>query len=611
MSINGLYRLAAAVPPLKLGNPTANADAILELYERACGDKVSAVVFPRLCLTGFSCGDALSSPVILEAATASLRQLCQATAEYDTAMIVSLPLLRTNRLFEATALLHNGKIAGFSLNSLDRSSHTPSQLEFDGQLIPCAPVQCYSTDDFTFAVAAGPLFDRPGSPADQLALAGVQAILNPVAIPALDQSYAELRQDVQAASRRLHAACLTVSAGTGESTDSWVFGGRAFLAISGKITASAPGLVNSPQYITSDFFPRWLDRERLLSGEFTGNDVASVPLSPLCQPDNLERLALPRLPFLPDEPDERRQRCREILETQALALAGRVERSRSKRLVLGVSGGLDSTLALLVCRRCSEILGKTPDFVLALTMPGMGTSGRTRSNAGILAEELGAELREISIASAVRQHFADIGHDPANLNVVYENSQARERTQILMDVANAENGLVVGTGDMSEIALGWCTFNGDHMAMYGVNANVTKSAIRIIIEEIAADSPERLAKCLRDIIDTPVSPELLPGQQHTEAIIGNYDLHDFFLYYFLKYAESPDNLLALACQAFRGTYSPEQIAAILKLFLRRFLTQQFKRNVMPDAPAVSELSLSPKNGWNAPSDLELAPWLRS
>jgi NAD+ synthase (glutamine-hydrolysing) len=312
-------------------------------------------------------------------------------------------------------------------------------------------------------------------------------------------------------------------------------------------------------------------------------------------------------PYAPEEPDASAVWCRELLNIQAAALAGRMEAARAERMVMGFSGGLDSTLALLVCAECCDLLNLPHSKICCLTMPGFGTTSRTRGNAESLATALGVEFRAVDIQPSVLQHFKDINHNPGQHDVVYENSQARERTQILMDIANGMNGLVVGTGDLSEIALGWCTFNGDHMAMYGVNGSIPKTLMRTMVEFYAATHPA-LAPVLRDILSTPVSPELLPGAQETERILGSYELHDFFLYHFVKYGEGPDMLQALAEHAFASIHDAAEIRQALSLFVRRFFTQQFKRNTSPDGPKASEISLSPHGDWEMPSDASFHAW---
>ena len=327
--------------------------------------------------------------------------------------------------------------------------------------------------------------------------------------------------------------------------------------------------------------------------------VSLEKTSPVSQP---EFAALEQNPFIPADPALARENCREIFDIQSHALAKRFTSCGAKRMIIGLSGGLDSTLALLVSAQCCDILELPRSTICAITMPGFGTSQRTKNNACIIAEHTGAELKTISIAQAVTQHFKDIGHDPENKNVVYENSQARERTQILMDIANALNGIVIGTGDLSEIALGWSTFNGDHMSMYCVNADVPKTLMRSMVEYAASLSDPALASALRDVCATPVSPELLPGAQHTENIIGSYQLHDFFLYYMLRYGEDKQSLLSLALFLFKDIYSPEEIQRTLDIFIRRFFTQQFKRNASPESPRTTTISLNSKSDWRMPSD---------
>jgi NAD+ synthase (glutamine-hydrolysing) len=384
------------------------------------------------------------------------------------------------------------------------------------------------------------------------------------------------------------------------------------IAANGRLLAENQRFERDGATVTADVKIAWLDGQR--RAWTSHNDVPAAPvrhvrLAPLPEAADADFFALAKHPFVPQDPAARAARCQEIFTLQATGLAKRLQHSRAKRLVIGLSGGLDSTLALLVAAWCCDMLELPRTTILGVTMPGMGTTSRTKNNAVAVAGELGAELRIIDIQDAVTGHFHDIGHDPAKLDVVYENSQARERTQILMDLANATGGLVVGTGDLSEIALGWSTFNGDHMSMYCVNCGVPKTLVRYLVEFYAASADDELARLLLDVNATPVSPELLPEAQHTEELLGCYELHDFFLYYFLKYGERPDDLLEWAYQTFAGCYEPEHIRATLATFLKRFFSQQFKRNAMPDGPKVGTIALSPRGDWRMPADADAAAWL--
>lgn len=626
MSLQGLYRLAAAVPALRLGDPEANAKYILELYHAGIEKEASVVVFPELCITGYSCGDLFEHDRLIEAAGDALRTLRDATAGQSTAMVVGLPIKIGTRLFNCAAVLQNGKIAAFTGKTYlpnyrdfyekrqfrSISEHNGAPVDFDGVQVPCGGGFVFKAgSDFSFGIELGEDLWVIEPPSNMMALNGAHAIFNLSAGAEL-AAKADYRRFLAASqSARLSAAYLLTEAGVHESTSDQVFSGHSIIAVNGNIQAENSRFQRTGNIIIADFVPRWMDKQRQAWSTFNDQPhtpATIIPLAPLPQPRTLEKLPLPKLPFVPEDPAGRAARCSEILNIQAAGLAQRVEHTRAKRLVVGLSGGLDSTLALLVCDRCRILLNKPATFILAVTMPGMGTTGRTKNNAISIAGEIGAQLKEIDIKPAVLQHFTDIGHDPQNLNVVYENAQARERTQILMDLANEEGGLLVGTGDLSEIALGWSTFNGDHMSMYCVNSGVPKTLIRFLVEHVAQESGEKLAALLRDVNATPVSPELLPGEQHTESIIGDYDLHDFFLYFFLKYAETPENLFTLACHAFQGIHSPEKIRQILGVFVKRFFTQQFKRNAMPDGPKVGTIALSPRGDWRMPADASFAAW---
>ncbi|MBQ9501990.1 MAG: NAD(+) synthase, partial [Lentisphaeria bacterium] len=415
-------------------------------------------------------------------------------------------------------------------------------------------------------------------------------------------------------SAKLVCACVYCGAGVDESTGSGVCAGHALVAADGRIISENRRFGREAGLIFADVSPAALDFRRTKNGVFDGMPVPEmhrIRLEGTKSSPDLRYAAVDKSPFIPENPEQRRNCCREIFSIQGAALAKRFTVCGAKRMVVGLSGGLDSTLALLAAVKCCDLLKLPRTAICAVTMPGFGTSSRTKGNAEILAERSGAELRVIPINAAVEQHFRDIGHDPENHDVVYENSQARERTQILMDIANAEKALFVGTGDLSEIALGWCTFNGDHMSMYCVNSGIPKTLMRSMVEFAASESEPELAAALRDICATPVSPELLPGgTQETENIVGSYELHDFFLYYFLRYGEEPETLAALAETAFAGGYTRQEIDRTLEIFVRRFFTQQFKRNAAPEGPRACAVSLDARTGWQMPSDCSFALWKR-
>ncbi|MBQ6473934.1 MAG: NAD(+) synthase, partial [Victivallales bacterium] len=593
----GQYRLAAGVPVLNLADPAKNAKAILGLYEKAVKGGACVLVTPELGLTGCSCGDLFEQEGLLTAARQALHALVKATKGRRTALVVGLPLRVKTRLYDVAAVLQEGTVVGLTVKSHlpdyrehheKRLFHLPSDTLpatclLEGREYPLTAASVYhAAPDFSFGIELGEDLRVVEPPSGRMALAGAQAILNLAAEPECTGSAAARRSLVVSQSARIHGAYVLASAGMYESTADMVFSGHALIAFDGQLLAESPRLSRKDELLFADFVPRWADHQRIAWSAFNDRTPQTAQTWALPQavppaPD-LTGLPIARLPFVPTEPAERAAHCAEALAIQAAALTRRVESTHARRLVIGLSGGLDSTLALLAGAKCCDLLGRPRSFVLGVTMPGMGTTGRTKGNAIHLAEALGAELREIDIRPSVRRHFQDIGHDPKQLDVVYENAQARERTQILMDLSNQEGGLLVGTGDLSEIALGWCTYNGDHMSMYGVNCGVPKTLIRAIVLNEAERAKEPVASLLKDVVDTPVSPELLPGAQKTESILGAYDLHDFFLYHFLKHGESARNLLLLANHAFAGQYTDEQISRALQTFLHRFVTQQFKRN---------------------------------
>ncbi|MBR4676321.1 MAG: NAD(+) synthase [Victivallales bacterium] len=631
MPIEGLYRIAAVVPRLHLGDPAANAEEILAAYNQAVAEGASIVVTPELSLTGSTCGDLFRQNALLHAAIQAVSKLRKGTEGKKAALVVGLPVRSSSNLYNCAAIVQNGKIGQIIgkkhlSNAKEKLLFTPLSAEsknslsldiiIDGESYTLlhnqeifASNNWTSTDNFAIGIEIGSEADAPNPPATSLATHAAQLIINPMAEMETGDTWRQRKTQVCAQSTRLKCAYVSVGAGTGESTADGVFAGYAVAAVNGTVVAESPRFSIQTHITYFDFIPRWLDAERTTS-QFHAENPSGLVL-----PEYLETVSEPTYlhlqqnPFVPGNEQERATYFDNLLAITATALARRMEASRSKRLVIGLSGGLDSTLALVTCANACDLLGLKHDAILAITMPGMGTSGRTKNNAVGLANALGAELREISIRESVLQHFKDIDHPADNLNVVYENAQARERTQILMDIANEVNGLVVGTGDLSEIAQGWCTYNGDQMAMYGVNAAITKTVIRQLVEYIASKSDTKLATHLRDVNATPVSPELLPGEQHTESIIGNYDLHDFFLYHFIKHAELPENIYQLACYAFKGIYSEEKIRALLKTFFRRFFTQQFKRNASPDAPKIGPVSLGARGDWQMPDDTAFTPWI--
>ena len=606
--MSNFIRLAAAVPELRVGGVAYNSEVILRMYHAAAGKGAAVVVFPELAVTGSSCGDLFLQSRLLESAEAALQKLAEAAGQ--TVMIVGLPLLRGGKVFNCAAVLQNGAVC--SIVAKEVLSNTEKRWFSPARLSAFASLEVFDAEDCRFGVEIGSELLAVKPQSADLALAGAQVIFNPSAMPAVGGQFDFIRETVRNQSARICGGYVFCNAGVHESSADAVYSGQALIAVNGRITAENQIFDRVGSVIYTDFNGGWMDHVRRRNGVFfdakldclrgvTGTDLSALPASP-----DLSCFSADRLPFVPSEPSACRTWCAELVRMQAAALAKRMEHTRMK-WVVGLSGGLDSTLALLSAVYCRDQYHFPADSVIAVGMPGYGTSCRTKGNAEKLVEILNVPYRTIPIGDAVAGHFRDIGHDPAVQDVVYENAQARERTQILMDVANGCGGLVLGTGDLSEIALGWCTFNGDHMSMYAINGSIPKTLVRHMVAYYAEVMPGAGA-VLRDILDTPVSPELLPGKQHTEELIGSYELHDFFLYYFINYGADPETLLALACAVF-SEWTEEQIRPVLKKFINRFFTQQFKRNAMPDGAKIGPVSLSARGDWQMPSDAVADEWL--
>ena len=631
MSTYGYYRLASVIPPVRVADVDYNVEALITSMKDAVEEGAQLVVFPELCITGASCADLFCNPVLLNAALEGLARFAEETAELAVPAVVSLPLLLENKVFNMAAVVKDGWVMGLVPKSTlpgkrecaesrvfsPAAALCATEVNIIGQeAIPVGTDLIFTDgDDLRFAVEMADDLCAPLAPGCRLALQG--ALLT--ATPAAAMQYVGVadyrRSQVVAHSGSRMAAILYASAGVGESTQDGVYGGQGLIAVNGSLLVENPGFEREGNTLLAD-----VDMQRLQAARLTEGTFAQTPLpqgTPAARMINIGEIAgecdlayadLPAQPFVPTE-EEFESRCEEILSIQAAALAKRMEHAHAQTLVLGVSGGLDSTLALLVCDRACKLLGRSNDCILALTMPGFGTTGRTYNNAVKLIKLLGCTFKEVNIKEACLLHFKDLDFDPALRTNTYENVQARERTKILMNLANKTGGMVVGTGDLSEIALGWATYNGDHMSMYSVNCSVPKSLIRCLIEYAATQSKAELAAVLRDVNATPVSPELLPPaddgsiEQKTEEVLGPYDLHDFFLYHFIKYGAEPSKLLVLALQAFADEYDAELIEKTLRTFLRRFFTQQFKRTCVPDGPKVGSIALSPRADWRMPTDV--------
>ena len=632
----GYYRLAAATPRVSVADVEANTSALIAAAQTAAEQGAHAVVFPELSLTGYSCGDLFFQPTLQQAALQGALRLAQETEHLPLIIITTIPLAVQEGLYHVALVLQAGKLLGLVPKSV-----LPNYREFyeRRQFRPAADLRCTQVElpgfgsapigadllfsdgrGFTFGVEVCEDLWAVLPPSSRLALQGARVIFNPCASTELAGKAEYRRQLVAMHSGACLCAYALASAGVGESTQDVVYSGHSLIAENGRIVAEGQRFLREGGIIMADVDVERLGAARLSESSFNDNplpaewrSVRTIHTAPLPEGCDLRYAVLPKRPFLP-APEQAAERCEDILQIQAAGLAKRIEHTRAKSLVIGVSGGLDSSLALLVCARACGLLGLPGSFIHAVTMPGFGTTGRTYSNAVQMIQLMGATLSEINIREACLLHFKDLDFDPSLRTNTYENVQARERTKILMNLANKTGGIVVGTGDLSEIALGWSTYNGDHMSMYAVNCSIPKTLIRCLISHVASHSPAELAAVLQDVIDTPVSPELLPPaadgsvEQKTEDILGPYDLHDFFLYHFIKYGASPAKLLALATRAWEGEYDEALIRRTLRIFLRRFFTQQFKRSCIPDGPKVGTIALSPRGDWRMPSDASSKVW---
>lgn len=603
--------------------------------------KASIALFPELGITGYTCGDLFAQDRLQRAAVTAVGQLAQATQNLNLVAVVGLPLTIDGRLYNCAAVLGAGAIIG-----IVPKTHLPTTGEFyeerwftSSRLLSASTVKLGSVN---VPIAPNLLFEDPevgvtlgveicedlwavNPPSGELCLAGANVILNPSASNELLGKAPYRRDLVKQQSARCLAAYVYASAGPGESSTDVVYSGHGMIAENGVILAESARFDFATQITVADIDLDRLKHERLRNSSFsaaTPRDQPGQRLPLVVQPESPSQAPLgsmrplsPR-PFVPQNPTERAATCAEIFAIQSAGLAKRMRHVNARKVVLGISGGLDSTLALLVTVHAFDLLGLDRAGIIAPTMPGFGTTKRTKGNAVKLVEQLGATLMTIPIGPAVKRHFADIGHDPAKEDITYENSQARERTQILMDLANEVGGFVVGTGDLSESALGWCTFNGDHMSMYHVNIGVPKTLVRYLIDWCAdSEFSGATTAVLHDIADTPISPELLPADregniaQKTESVVGPYELHDFFLFHVVRHGARPAKVLFLAELAFADRFDRKTLQRWLTLFIRRFFAQQFKRSAMPDGPKVGSVALSPRGDWRMPSDASAATWL--
>ena len=628
---NGFIKVAGVTPDVKVADCRYNADNIIAAMDEMSRKRVALLVTPQLGITAHTCGDLFFQQALIAAAMEELLRIRDASAGSDMITVAGLPVSAGNGLYNAAAVVQNGRILGIvpkqtppGYGEHDEARHfrpapaVNTTIRIDGQDVPFGPRLIFRHEtlpQFAFGIELGeePWPETPG--AEGLAAAGATILVKPAASSETVGKDAYRRSLLCAQSMRLVCGCVYAGAGMGESTTDLVYGGHDLITENGAVLAEARPFSSGCAVSEIDVAKLADERRRLGAFPACGDGYTVVPFRAALTQTVLTR-TVERNPFVPDSEELRRQRCEDIFTIQAHGLKKRLAHTRSKKVVLGISGGLDSCLALLVCVRTMDLMARPRTDVVAVAMPGFGSTKQTRTNAQILCDLLGVSVRNVDITKAVLGHFEDIGHDPAELNVVYENSQARERTQVLMDIANQEEGFVIGTGDLSELALGFATFNGDHMSMYGVNASIPKTLVRYMVRDYADScGMDALRATLIDILDTPVSPELLPPDegeiaQKTESIIGPYELHDFFLYYVVRWGFAPAKVFELACYAFDGTYARGEILQWLNVFYRRFFAQQFKRSCLPDGPKVGSVSLSPRGDWRMPSDASGALWLR-
>ncbi|WP_087758961.1 NAD(+) synthase [Herbinix luporum] len=635
---HGFIRVAAATPKIRLADCTYNAKQVIKIIDTAEKQDVKLLVFPELCVTGYSSGDLLLQETLLHHAKMQVKEIINFTKDKELLTIIGFPFEYEGRLYNTAAVIQGGKLLGlipkkalanygeyYEARYFSPGPKEAIKVEFLGEEVYFGHkliFECRNLPDFKVGVEIGQDLYMPLSPGTYHCMAGATIIANLSASNELAGRAGYRRNYIKNQSARLICGYIYANAGEGESTTDLVFSGHNLIAENGTLLSQAEPFSNNELIVSEIDLGIIKSERRRKNNYFDDKDISDYIKIPYCfldgdyqlKPYKLTRKIKP-FPFIPESKEELIKQCEEIFEIQAVGLKARLAHIGTKCAVIGVSGGLDSTLALLVVERAFEMLGLDKKGILAVTMPCFGTSSRTYNNALAITKNIGASLLDIPITDAVIQHFKDIGHDLDTHDITFENSQARERTQVLMDLANKHNGIVIGTGDMSELVLGWATYNGDHMSMYGVNSSLPKTLVRALVEW-AADVTvnEELSRVLKDIIDTPVSPELLPPSrenkyQVTEESVGPYKLNDFILYYVLKYGFSPEKIYRMAQTAFAKEYSNEEILKWMQMFYKRFFAQQYKRSCLPDGPKVTRVSISPRGDLRMPSDAKSALWL--
>ena len=635
----GFIKVGTAIPAVRVGDVQYNTEQIEALLTQAEEAGIEIIVFPELSLTGYTCQDLFRQRSLLETIDAAVTHLLQSTLQKDVIAIVGAPLEVGNLLLNCAIVVQQGKLLGIvpktylpNYNEFyekrwftSAQSLRPTTIRLAGTAIEVSaqPKLFETAQGVKFGIEICEDVWAPTPPSNHLTLAGADLIFNLSATDELVGKHAYLKSLLAQQSARTISGYVYSSCGFGESTQDVVYGGNALIYENGTLLSEGQRFALSQQLVTAQIDVERIRLDRCNYTTFARaqfHDVrvsASVPCCPLknFKPFHLERI-IPSAPFIP-EAMAMETACEEVFHIQTMGLAKRLRHIHAEKVVLGISGGLDSTLALLVCVRTFDFLKLNRQGIIGVTMPGFGTTDQTHQNAHLLMQLLGVTMREVPIAASVTQHFKDIEHDGAVHDVVYENSQARERTQILMDISNQVGGIVIGTGDLSELALGWATYNGDQMSMYGVNASVPKTLVQCLVQHEVLHSSQELSLVLKDILNTPISPELTPADnagrisQRTEELIGPYELHDFYLYYVMRFGFTPAKIFLLAQKAFDNRYTDEVLKHWLCSFYRRFFAQQFKRSCMPDGPKVGGISLSPRGDWRMPSDATAALWLQS
>ena len=629
---NGFVKVAAATPDIRVADVEFNTQNIINAMEEAQKNGAKILVFPELCVTGYTCSDLFDHSVLLKASRKALLEIAENTNDKDMLVFVGAPLEVNGKLYNVAAAMNQGEIIGFTTKTFlpnygefyEMRQFTPGpqtvrEITFEGKKIPFGPQILFQAEGMEELVVAAEICEdvwSPIPPSIQAALEGATVIVNCSASDETIGKDTYRRALISGQSARLISGYIYANAGEGESTTDLVFGGHNIIAENGTVLKESSRYVN--EIIYSEIDLQRITGERRKNTTFQPLDEETLVRVPFTVEETKTFLTrtFPKKPFVPSDEQTRAQRCEEILTIQAMGLKKRLAHTNARTAVVGISGGLDFSLALLVTARAFDMLGRDKKDIIAVTMPCFGTTDRTYQNACEMSKKVGATLIEVPIADAVNVHFRDIGHDPEDHSVTYENCQARERTQVLMDIANKTWGMVIGTGDLSELALGWATYNGDHMSMYGVNASVPKTLVRHLVKYAADDTKDKALKnVLYDVLDTPVSPELLPPKdgdiaQKTEDLVGPYELHDFFLYFMLRFGYEPSKIFRIACMTFDGEYDKETIFKWLETFCRRFFSQQFKRSCLPDGPKVGTVALSPRGDWRMPSDACVAVWMK-